>query len=269
MLPREEFNPERSKEFLQVILFRSKYKSVDDYVADGAPNEIDMSDLDPNNALNKMEPEKLSMLAKSMLHSLPVDYRVTKTLLQFYGLIDGVKKPYNEIDLGGSNNAQTAQQAHIFGIHSIINYSYMGHPDMKITTLKRVLNARCYRDKPLVLVGDDQIGVEGNQSRLAFEDNYRKIANFDYETDPDKFVERAKEGEYDALLIDLNWTDEDRETLDKTGFRVLDQVRNFSPIRAVHSSVDEEIRKIGYENGATHIIEKGLPPDEMEKILGE
>jgi len=119
-----------------------------------------------------------------------------------------------------------------------------------------------------ILVGDDQIGVPGSLQQSSFLRNYSRIVNasFDFECDSERFIERSRDGRYDALLIDLNWTDEDIGRKDKTGFRVLEAVRGYAPIRILHTS-DEDNMKKGLNHGATGFAEKHRSSEYMEKIL--
>lgn len=120
---------------------------------------------------------------------------------------------------------------------------------------------------PRILVGDDQIGVAGSLQQLAFLRNYIGVAEFDFEKDPDMFVERTKIGKYDALLIDLCWEDADREREDKTGYRVLKEVVPYAPVRLLHTSEDVELRRKGMKYGATTCIEKSRSPDYLRTAL--
>ena len=122
-------------------------------------------------------------------------------------------------------------------------------------------------DSLRVLVGDDQIGVKDSLQQRAFMRNYEGLANFDFSDKADDFIERAKMGRYDAFLIDLNWEDEDANRDYKTGFRVLDAVRDCAPIRLLHTSEDEELRQKGYAHGATNCIEKYRGRNYMEQAL--
>ena len=114
-----------------------------------------------------------------------------------------------------------------------------------------------------VLVGDDQIGEVNSPSYNAFRDSYDSLASYDFTTNSDKFIEMAKNGNYDALIIDLRWaSDKPRE-----GYRVLKETKDYSPIRILHTSENEEARKLGYEHGATACVAKGMPPIKLEQLL--
>ena len=123
-------------------------------------------------------------------------------------------------------------------------------------------------NKPLrVLVGDDQIGVRNSLQQKAFLRNYGGLASFDFSDKADDFIARAREGRYDALLIDLNWEDADAEREYKTGFRVLDAVKEYSPRRLLHTSEDQELRQKGFFHGATNCIEKYRARSYLEEAL--
>lgn len=123
------------------------------------------------------------------------------------------------------------------------------------------------KKKPLrVLVGDDQISIQGSFPHRWFLRTYGSLAEFEFSDNPVDFIRKAKIGNYDALLIDLNWEDADFTRKYKTGFRVLEEVRNYCPIRILHTS-DEELMKRGYQYGATHCIEKNKPLGLLEKAL--
>lgn len=118
-----------------------------------------------------------------------------------------------------------------------------------------------------VLVGDDQIGVPGSPSNLNFIDNYSGLpVDFDYETKPDNFIERARRGDYAALLIDLNWNVPEVER-DEAGYQVLKAVKDYAPIRILHTGESDEAREKGFAYGATHCIGKGIPPEDLYEII--
>ena len=118
-----------------------------------------------------------------------------------------------------------------------------------------------------VLVGDDEIGVACSLQQKAFLRNYEGLADFDFEKDSNMFIERAKIGKYDALLIDLCWENADREREDKTGYKVLKEVEHYAPIRLLHTSEDETLRKKGMQFGATTCIEKHRSPEYLRTAL--
>lgn len=122
-------------------------------------------------------------------------------------------------------------------------------------------------DKPRVLVGDDQFGVIGSLMNESFTYDYKSIAYFDFADKPDMFIGMAKSGNYDALMIDLKWEEEDAVRENKTGYMVLDAVRGYAMKRILWTSESKEARDIGYQHGATQCIPKGMPPEDLEKIL--
>lgn len=117
-----------------------------------------------------------------------------------------------------------------------------------------------------VLVGDDQIGVQSSLHQKSFLRSYGHLADFDFADKADDFIKKAKEDKYDALLIDLNWEEADNEKEYKTGFRVLEAVKNYAKIRVLHTSDETALQK-GYTYGATHCIEKHRSASYLEKIL--
>lgn len=119
-----------------------------------------------------------------------------------------------------------------------------------------------------VLVGDDQIGVSESLHQKAFLRNYSEIADFDFENNPDRFIDRARIGKYDALLIDLNW-DGERNSEDVTGFRVLHAVREYSPIRLLHTSnsINLDLKYAAQLCGATNCIEKHRSREYLQEKL--
>lgn len=120
--------------------------------------------------------------------------------------------------------------------------------------------------KPKVLVGDDQHGAD-DTLRQGFLLDYRNLADFEFTDNPNKFIQMARNGNYDALMIDLKWDKEDYNRDYKTGYRILDNVRDCSPIRILWTSENEELREKGYQYGATHCIPKGIPPRVLDEIL--
>lgn len=119
-----------------------------------------------------------------------------------------------------------------------------------------------------VLVGDDDLGIEGGLHHRSFLRNYGKLAHFEFTYNADDFIQRAKIGNYDAFLIDLNWEEDDSRRDYKTGFRVLQAVKDYAPIRVLHTSDDRFLQK-GFQYGATHCLEKFRPSSFLEKILKE
>lgn len=117
-----------------------------------------------------------------------------------------------------------------------------------------------------VLVGDDDIGIEGSIHQKSFLRNYGHIAKFDFCNIDIEFIERAKTGNYDAFLIDLNWKVDDEHTEYKTGFKVLEAVKDYAKIRVLHTSDDRFIQR-GFQYGATHCLEKFRASSLLEKIL--
>ena len=124
-------------------------------------------------------------------------------------------------------------------------------------------------DKPTrVLVGDDQIGIEGSMHNQGFLRNYGKLnAKYDFESNPERFIERAKVGRYDTLLIDLNWKDVDSERGYKTGYMILKAVRDYAPVRLLYTSEDTDSRVRGLNYGATRCVEKHKSSSYLEKAL--
>jgi DNA-binding response OmpR family regulator len=118
--------------------------------------------------------------------------------------------------------------------------------------------------KPKILVGDDQAGIKDSPCYWNFMDNYSKIVDPEFTADPDDFIERARTGNYAALMIDLKWS---YDSNDRTGYRVLEAVKDYAPIRILWTSERKEDRERGFDYGATHCIGKGMPPEELEKIL--
>jgi len=119
-----------------------------------------------------------------------------------------------------------------------------------------------------ILVGDDQIGVDGSIPNLNFIDDYGRHADLEFTDSPDRFIEMAKTGDYYALMTDLNWETADYTRDNKTGYRVLEAVRESAPIRILHTSKsDEEVVAKAKECGATHFLPKGSMPRELEEIL--
>lgn len=119
-----------------------------------------------------------------------------------------------------------------------------------------------------ILVGDDQVGVAGSLPQKSFLRYYKHLAEFDFENNAENFILRAKEGKYDALIIDLNWEEADWSRDYKTGFRVLKAVKDYAPIRILHTS-DEQLMKRGFEYGATDCLEKNRSASFLEQALNK
>jgi len=88
--------------------------------------------------------------------------------------------------------------------------------------------------KKRVLVGDDQLSVEGSLHNKSFIRAYGHVADFDFESNLGKYIDRARVGNYDALLIDLDWNDGNPSR--STGLSLLHKVRDYAPIRLLHTS---------------------------------
>jgi len=117
-----------------------------------------------------------------------------------------------------------------------------------------------------VLLGDDQIGIEGSLYHRSFLRSYGHLADFEFSYNPEDFIKRAHEKKYDALITDLNWTEEELSKKEKTGFRILEAIRDCAPIRVLHTS-DDTYMKMGFEHGATHCLEKNRSARLLEEIL--
>jgi hypothetical protein len=124
-------------------------------------------------------------------------------------------------------------------------------------------------DKNLrVLVGDDEIAVENSLQQKAFLRNYEGLADFEFETDPERYIERAKNVRYNALLIDLNWKGSN-DPRDLTGFRVLKGVKEYSPVRLLHTSneLNMDLRSAVQLLGGTGCVQKYKSRDYMRESL--
>ena len=123
-----------------------------------------------------------------------------------------------------------------------------------------------------ILIGDDQIGSEAGEAlRTLFELKYESALSgfsLEYTADPEDFIEKASTRDYDVLLIDLKWCHDDAIREYKTGYRILDVVRDYAPKRILWTSEDKEDRERGYEHGATECMEKNPIPEKLERILG-
>ena len=117
-----------------------------------------------------------------------------------------------------------------------------------------------------VLVGDDQIGVIGSLPQKSFLRGYGHLADFNFANKIEDFIAKAREGNYDALIIDLNWEDADWNRDYKTGFRVLEAVKSCEPIRILYTS-DEQLMKKGFEYSATFCLEKNRAASFLEETL--
>ncbi len=124
-----------------------------------------------------------------------------------------------------------------------------------------------------ILVGDDQMGGRvGHLFQMSFEDTYReqlKDCEIKYIANPEAFVQEARNG-YDILLIDLNWTDEDfgKCWRDRTGFQVLNAVRDYAPRRVLWTSDAEKAREEALKYGATSCISKKASLEDFAKAIG-
>ena len=123
-----------------------------------------------------------------------------------------------------------------------------------------------------ILIGDDQIGSEARIAlRTLFEMKYEQAFSgfsLEYTADPEDFIEKASTGSYEVLFIDLKWDHDDALREYKTGYRILDAVREYAPKIILWTSEDKADREKGYEHGATHCIEKNPTISELEEILG-
>jgi hypothetical protein len=119
-----------------------------------------------------------------------------------------------------------------------------------------------------VLVGDDEISVENSLQQRAFLRNYRDIADFEFETNPDKYIERARKEKYDALLIDLNWRGSS-DPKDLTGFIVLKEVKDYSLVRLLHTSneLNMDLRSAVQLLGGTGCVSKYKSREYMKESL--
>jgi DNA-binding response OmpR family regulator len=115
-----------------------------------------------------------------------------------------------------------------------------------------------------ILIGDDQFGP--GPLRDIFEMKYEDVLSqhqLAYTNDHEEFVRMAKTKEYDALMIDLRWGFD----LETQGYEILQQVRDYAPVRVLWTSEQEQARELGYKYGATACIGKNPVPSELEKVL--
>lgn len=124
-----------------------------------------------------------------------------------------------------------------------------------------------------ILVGDNQFG--GSTGHLfieSFSERYSEQLHgceVKYVSDPTYFLGEAKEGNYDVLLIDLNWENADfSRTRDKTGLRILAAVRNYAPRRVLWTSDADKYREEALSRGATACIDKKVSPEEFTRAIG-
>lgn len=121
-----------------------------------------------------------------------------------------------------------------------------------------------------ILIGDDKLGADESLKKN-FELDYREIfkdrAELKYTADPEEFIQLAKTKEYDVLMIDLKWSDEDAIKEYKTGYRILEEVRDCAFKRILWTSESEEARQKGFQYGATHCISKRPAPYKLEEII--
>jgi DNA-binding NarL/FixJ family response regulator len=119
-----------------------------------------------------------------------------------------------------------------------------------------------------VLVGDDEIAVENSLLQRAFLRNYGGLADFEFETDPDRYIGRARDGKYDALLVDLNWKGS-KDPKDITGFRVLQASKDYARVRLLHTSneLDMDLRSAVLLLGATGCVPKYKSREYMRESL--
>jgi len=141
--------------------------------------------------------------------------------------------------------------------------------------MKNEKNAELEREERRILIGDDQYGAqtsEGERMRRSFELDYRdqlKSARLEYVADSNLFIEMARTGVYNILMIDLNWEPDDAIRDFKTGYRILEAVRDFAPKRILWTSESMEDREKGYLYGATHCVRKGLHPTDFENLMND
>ncbi len=118
-----------------------------------------------------------------------------------------------------------------------------------------------------ILIGDDQIGsAAGRALRTLFEMKYESAFSgytLEYTADPEEFLKMAESKEYSALFIDLKWGID----LPREGYRLLQESKEYSPIRILWTSEEDEARQKGYEHGATHCLEKNPSLSKLEEIL--
>lgn len=120
-----------------------------------------------------------------------------------------------------------------------------------------------------VLVGDDQIGVTESMHQKAFLRGYAEMpgkVRYEFTADAEEFIRLARTGKYDALVTDLNWSEEDSEREYKTGFRILEAVKGLAPVILLHTSDDTSIA-LGIRYGATRCIPKNKGRDYFWKAL--
>jgi len=108
-----------------------------------------------------------------------------------------------------------------------------------------------------ILIGDDNEAFIKSIKRMLIG------LDIDYFLTPEEVIANAEARAYDAIITDLEYTEEGRE-----GYDILEKVRELSPIRVLYSGKadQQDVIEAAYAAGATYIIEKSNVM-ELRKIL--
>jgi len=100
-----------------------------------------------------------------------------------------------------------------------------------------------------VLIGDD------NTSLIRSLERALSGIEVDYSETPEGVIEKAKVGNYDAIVTDMNY---ERDGTGKEGLEVLDAIKDLSPVRVLFSTAVNYPMAVtlARQKGATHLISK-------------
>jgi len=104
-----------------------------------------------------------------------------------------------------------------------------------------------------ILVADDE-DIHYNHARILLKDD-----EVIYVGDPDKVEEAAREGNFDAILLDLYWQEEGRSLDDARaiGYSLLEKVRGLAPRVILWTSAPRHRNEErALETGATEFLSK-------------
>ncbi|MCB9359043.1 response regulator [Candidatus Woesearchaeota archaeon] len=120
-----------------------------------------------------------------------------------------------------------------------------------------------------ILIADDQYGIPGVMQN-SIKRNYSSLGELTFTADPEYLLSHAEE--YDAILIDLQWTERDKTSpiADMTGMGLLDKLKDYKGKKIIWSAYPGfEAVPESLARGADHYTRKSISVEDLEKCLTE
>jgi DNA-binding NarL/FixJ family response regulator len=113
------------------------------------------------------------------------------------------------------------------------------------------------KSRPRVLIGDKWSGEPGSLSQKGFllRNGHLKLW-YDFAQTEQEFLDKARAGKYDVLLVEPIWSDADYRGGTMKGYELLEKVYDLAPVRLLLTDSGLDDYADPYAYGATGWIEK-------------